>query len=96
MVFCLGVQATTIDEIKDGNWSDLHGIEFGYHLLPHFKSYTYTDLDILGYEYKTDTSDSDSNSDIYLMYKITFIYFLLVVLDYKIIIHVQIKVSYYY
>ena len=61
---------------KDGNGSDSNGIEFGYHFLPHFKSNTDTDSDILGYEYKTDVSDSDSNSDINLIYELTFSYFL--------------------
>ena len=30
------------------------------------------DLDILGYEYKMDASNSDSNSDIDLIYELTF------------------------
>ena len=57
---------------KDGNGSDSHGIRFGCHILPHFKSNMDTDSDILGYEYKTDVSDSDSNSDIDLIYELTF------------------------
>ena len=60
--------------LKDENGSDSHGIEFGYHFLSHFKSNT--DLDILGYECKTDASDSDSNSDIDLIYELTFNYFI--------------------
>jgi hypothetical protein len=48
-----------------------------------------TDLDILEYECKMDGSGSDLNSDIYSIYRITFSYFLLVVLEYKIIIHVK-------
>ena len=40
--------------------------------LPHFKSNTDTNSDILGYEYKTDVSDSDIN----LIYELKFSYFL--------------------
>ena len=32
--------------------------------------------DIFGYEYKTDASDLDTNSDIDLIYELTFSYFL--------------------
>ena len=34
-----------------------------------------TDSDILEYEYKTDVSDLNSNSDIDLIYDLTFSYF---------------------
>ena len=39
---------------------------------PHFKSNTDTNSNILGYECETDVSDSDSNSDIDLIYELTF------------------------
>ena len=48
---------------KDGNGSDSNSI-----FLPHFKSNTDTNSDILGYECKTDAS----NSDIDLIYELTF------------------------
>jgi hypothetical protein len=57
-----------------------------------FNSNTDTNSDILEYECKTDGSDSDSNSDIYSIYRIIFSYFLLIVLEYKIIIYIQTKV----
>ena len=44
--------------------------------LPHFKSNTDIDSNILRYEYKRDASNSDSNSDIDLIYELTFSYFL--------------------
>ena len=61
---------------KDENGSNSYRIEFGCHILPHFKSNTDTESDILGYEYKTDVSDSDSNLYIDLIYELTCSYFL--------------------
>ena len=61
---------------KGGNGSDSHRIGSGLHFLPYFKSNTDTDSDIVGYECKTDASDSDSNSDIDLIYELTFSHFL--------------------
>ena len=61
---------------NDGNGSNSYEIIFREYFLPHFKSNTNTNLDIFGYECKTGVSNSDSNSDIDLIYKLTFSYFL--------------------
>ena len=56
--------------------------------LSNFKVNMDTNLDIVKYERRMNTSDLD----IYSISKIIFSYFLLLVLKYKIIIHVQTKV----
>ena len=60
---------------KDGNGSDFLESDSDssfYHILNHMD----TDSDIFGYECKMDASDSDSNSNIHLIYELTFRYFL--------------------
>ena len=50
---------------KDGSGSTTHGIQFGYHFLPHFKSDSDTNTNMIGYEYRTDGLNSNLKSDIY-------------------------------
>ena len=48
---------------KDGFGSDTDEIGSGYHLLPHFNPDTNANVDLIGYEYKTDSLNLDSDPD---------------------------------
>jgi hypothetical protein len=54
---------------QDENGSNTHGIRFGCHLLPYFKSNSDTNTNVIEYKYKTDGSNTDSKSDIYSVHR---------------------------
>jgi hypothetical protein len=56
---------------RDGFGSDTHENESECHYLPYFNFNLNTNIDTIGYEYKTDSSNLDSHSDTYLVWNIT-------------------------
>ena len=55
---------------KDGFGSDMDENGSECHLLPHFNSDTNANMNLIGYEYKTDSSNLDSNPDTFSTWNI--------------------------